>query len=581
MKKKYLILTVFFSFIVSLTGQSAYEIEGKVICKESNEPMIYAHIFNKNIGKGTITNADGYFRIGVNKISDTIIVSYIGYKNLIIDLENGKNLYFIYIEKNDFLLNEIVVRPEDNSFLYKLLEECKNNEKGEKISGKTYYELKTFVEDNQVELVEAYYNLKINGNQPEELDLKSGRVALRPYQNRFFASLEGSFAILMLNLYEDNNNFPANPLEFSKHGIKKHYYLELINKFVDDSKDSIFVIGFSPKSEDSIYFEGRIWVNKTRKFILKINLKCENSQKYPFMPLFSTDSISKVGFDININYKEFENDILFNHINYEYKIDYISRKGKKEEYKYTVRTKAVLFLYDYENSFIQPFLKFSNNYIDDYRKINAMPYNDFFWKYNDEFRLNDSINSNEQFFSDSKSLTNNKLFKSNSFFKKGIFEHPFIAWSKDGVKFKEVLNDTFQKTQNQTFISSQYNLEVKIFLDINTYRDSTDIITATIFDPYESYYRLPMNDMTHCFINMYFDLCEIQRRKLCEIIKSENNVPERIEMIYSNFMIGFDIEMKKFLNDVKRGTDEKAMKKYSSFILENLGIDNLKILHKK
>lgn len=80
---------------------------------------------------------------------------------------------------------------------------------------------------------------------------------------------------------------------------------------------------------------------------------------------------------------------------------------------------------------------------------------------------------------------------------------------------------------------------------------------------------------------MYFDLCEIQRRKLCEIIKSENNVPERIEMIYSNFMIGFDIEMKKFLNDVKRGTDEKAMKKYSSFILENLGIDNLKLLHKK
>jgi hypothetical protein len=438
--------------------------------------------------------------------------------------------------------------------------------------------LKTYVENEQVELVEGYYNILINNYQPKELNIKAGRVALRPYRNRFFTSMDGSFALLKLDLFEDKGFFPENPLNFSRQTLKKLYFLELSKKFVDKSNDSIYVIDFAPKKNNANYFGGKIWLNKTKKNILKISMTCENARKFPFLPLFSIDSIANVDFNISITYSQTGNEPLFNHMDFEYKINYMSRKGKKEAYNYTVKTKTVLYVYDFHNTFLQPLFNFGNSNIGDYKNINAMPYNEFFWKYNDEYRLNDSLNTNELFFEDSLSLTNKRLFKSNSYFEKGIFEHPFVSWSKNGIKFKEVL-DTLQKPEDQVLISEKYNLSVKIFVDINTYSDSTNIITSTIFDPFESYYRLPINNQSLCFINMYFDLCEIQRKKLVESLNKEKKIEENIKLIYSDFLNIFEYEKQTFLKKVKRGTDEDEMKNYNAFIIENLGIDNLKIFN--
>lgn len=577
MRTLYFIIIVVIG-ITKIVHSQTYEIEGRVVNSETKEPIPYSTIYNMSLNKGTLSNVDGYFRVSVKSLSDSVRVTFTGYNNHFIKLETDKYFYPVKLKENVLLFEEVTITPEDNSYLYNLVNICrKSNSKLEKKS-KAYYELKSFVNNKQIELVEGYYNVGVKGYKLKKIHLKAGRVALQPYENRFFASLESSRAIAMLDLFKQNEYFPKNPLELNKWKLKKSYYLKLKSKYIDESNDSIYIIDYKPKDTSGLYFEGELWLNKTNKNIVKINLICADAHNHPFLPLFPSDEILKVSFNITQSFKDIENDdAIFNHTDFVYKIDYKSRIGKAEDQNYSVNTSAVLYSYDYSNSFFQPIFNFSNEDIGDYRKINATPYNDFFWTYNDEYSLNDSLNSNESFFSDTNTLTNKNLFTSNEFSNRGLLEHPYFKWSKTRVKFREILSDTISQRNSSGLIIDQYDLVVKIYVDINSYKDSTNILTSTIFDPYESYYYLPMDSKTHCFVNLYFDLCEIERRKLEESLRAEKNNIHRIHEIYNNFLKEFEEKKYSYFRDTQHGKNESEMQKYNAIVFEQLGIDNISL----
>src|SRR5688572_1950764 len=384
MKTVFFIFLFFLSLHKSMVGQNNVEIEGKIFDKETKEPIPFANIYNKSSKNGTISNTDGYFRILIHERSDSIFISYIGYRKQALKLIAGKNNYFIYLEENNYLLNEITVTPNDNSYLFELLKESKKSISSIERKSKAYYELKSFVNDSQIELVEGYYNIDVEGYSLKNLHLKTGRIALRTNRNRYFVSLESSRALLMLDLFGRNEYFPVNPMGLSESKLRKNYYLNLESKYLEETNDSIYIIDYKPKDTTGLFFNGKIWINKTRNHLIKITLNCDNTLKHPFLPLpFS--KISNVSFSITQTFNTSNGQVVFNHTDFVYKIDYISRIGTTEEQKYTVLTKAVLYAYDYENAFNLPFFNFKDYNVGDYRKINAMPYNDFFWTYNDEY----------------------------------------------------------------------------------------------------------------------------------------------------------------------------------------------------
>lgn len=304
-------------------------------------------------------------------------------------------------------------------------------------------------------------------------------------------------------------------------------------------------------------------------------MNCENSQLFPFQTIFSTDQISKVSFNITQTFNSTNGLVVFNHTDFTYKIDYKSRNGKSEERNYSIKTNAILYAYDYGNGFILPMFGSNDYVIGDYRKISAMPYNDFFWKFNDEYKLNDSLKSDERFFSDSLSFTNKTLFKPNSISQQGLFENPFICWSKNRIKFREIVSDTSVNSLSMKLKSEKYKLEVNVFLDISTYLDSTNIITSTIIDPYKSFYHLPIDNQTLCFINLDFDLCEIARRKLEETLKASRANIYQLKEIYNIFLTQLERDRNEYFKTVERGTKEMEMIKYNKLVYEQLGIDNI------
>jgi hypothetical protein len=581
--KLYLIALIFFFAslypqLLCAQSQRSFTLEGHVFDQNGHEPIAYANIYNLRTKKGAVSNELGYFKLQQQGEYDTLLITYLGYKQVLQPLQPNTLFYEIPMAENGQLLNEVTIVPKDNTYLFDMLEACRKNAPETKATAKSFYALKSYIEGKQVELVEGFYNAAIAGYDLEALSLKTARVALLPYRRQLFVSLESSRAISMLKLCEHNDYFPKGPLEMSKKALRKNYFLRLNNQYVNEDRDSVFVLEYVPKDTSGRFFSGFLWVNAGKQQIIKVKLNCPNAILHPFLPLFATDSISKVAFQITKTFQLVQGKMTFQHVDFSYTIHYHNRNGEN----YPVTTSAILYAYDFDHRFQLPYFRFSDASTGDYKKINAIPYNAYFWKHNDELKLNTQHNENERFYEQPNAVTNTTIFEGNQYLDRGMLEFPYVRWSKKRMYFRGQANSSAQDIASITgTLSVPYRLNGKLFLDINPYPDTLQIVTAAIFDPYDSFYRLPIDNTAHCFINLYFDLVEIQRRILENAIEHSDKKTATIEQIYKNNQADLDGITRQFFTDVEAGKEKGSMLKWNKFVFEQLQVDNMDLFGMK
>lgn len=579
--------------------KSPFILEGKLLDATSKSPIPFAKIVNKTFRTSTISNETGYFKLEVSGANDEIIVSQIGYTTQNVMYDVSIPFQLVYLEAHIQLIQEMIAMPRDISYLCHLIQKCRLSAGTEKNNGKAYYELKTYIDSSQIELIEGFYNYASVGYDVRQLDLKAGRLAIQPENGKMFMSFESSKAISQMKLFQHNDYFPMGPFEMKAREIQKKYYLNLTNKYVLDNRDSVYVIEYRPKDTTGAFFTGTIWLNKSRFQILKVTTNCTDCANYPFVPIFPVDKILKLDLHITKTFQENKGKMCFNHVDFQYNLDYKSiRRDSTFFYHqpitdstpdslleiFQIKTNAVLYSCDFHSQFNLPKFKFGEN-VSDYRKINGLPYDSFFWENNTENRVNAQKKSNQLFFTDSSSVRDKELFNFYFYGKhKLAFIYWYREWSNNRIRFRNVsetemepdLNPSAAKPMAPILNVDKYDLVVQLFADRSTYNDSTHVITATIFDPFESYYNLPMDMATHCFINMYFDLHEIARRELQQALEKDL---EHFDEIYNQFMKKFEKTKRQFLNDVERGTKEEKMITWNHFICAQLGIDNLDLFN--
>ena len=103
-----------------INPQDYITIRGKVIDAQTKAPLIFASVTVKESNVGIVTNIDGEFTLKVSPSTETLEVSYLGYKNLSIAVsslkENGaKNT--IEMESAPIPIKEIIVKPVDPWFV--------------------------------------------------------------------------------------------------------------------------------------------------------------------------------------------------------------------------------------------------------------------------------------------------------------------------------------------------------------------------------------------------------------------------------------------------------------------------------
>jgi len=578
-----------FLILLAMTGYLPAQISGKpmtvtgrILDKQSREPVAYATIYNYTAHVGTISNISGYFSIRITSLSDSVAVSFIGYKSqrLVAGQTQPVN---IYLEKNIVTLSEVVIRPVDNSRLYNLIVECRKARSAIPYEARAYLFLKNFSNDHQIELVEAFFNADFIGSELEDLHIKTGRFGLRKFnENRFFNSMEITQAMLRFKLFDENMDFPLSPTSMSLKKMKKEFMLELNSTYIDDAGDTVLVVDYHPVDKSGKAFRGTIFVKPERHEILKMTFDCASSRRSPFSPLFPDDSIANLDFSITKEYKAINDRQVFSQTHFSYQLDYYSRLrqiagGNTAESKYRIKTDAVLNAFDYDSLYLLPFFVFNKNCTRDYLQINALPYNEYFWNHQDDFSVYDYHEQNQKFYSAGDVVTNKAWYNENPFIKK-VYESPFITWSSKRILMKDVKGAAPERHVFSPAVNADmYNLDVKIFMDINPYPDTLQLITSTVFDPWGTYYMLPVDSVTNCFLNIYFDICEIERRNFIKSVYERSYGKEAIIAEYALMNRRLEELEVQYLKEVVRGTNRKALEKWNRYVDDRLGINNMEL----
>ena len=177
--KNTLILLCFTLFYVSAFAQKLIEFRGKVLDADSNNKLALADLTLSNSNISTITNKEGEFllKIPENQASETLIVSFLGYKKLEIKIselpkENAK----IYLQPAATVLASVdIIAPKDaKSLVLKTLKTRGDNYINDNIYMTGFYRETIKKRNRNASLAEALVSIE---KQPY-LSSKTDRVTL-------------------------------------------------------------------------------------------------------------------------------------------------------------------------------------------------------------------------------------------------------------------------------------------------------------------------------------------------------------------------------------------------------------------
>ena len=538
--------------------------------------LAYASVWNSQTATGTISAEGGYFSLDLAQTDDTLVFRFLGYYTIARPADQLPDTLDLYPSTAE--LGTVTVTPGQQDWLIDLIRSCIRQRPRSTGQSKAYYELKTYRDALQVELIEGYANASSRGYDLTELNLKAARLGLRPYSNRYFVSLEGTRALTLMRLFRPDLSLPRSPLEMSRRTLRKAYNLTVEQRVLTEAGDSLLVVRGDPRTTHKDLFSFRLWINPQSQLFHQVDLTCTDCQTHPFRALFPIDRITGVDLRITRTYEVQKERVRPRSTVLGYEIQYVSRVDSSYSQNYTIRSQALVWCYDHDYTFLLPFFDWPREALNDYRQINAIPYNTFFWNNHNEIGLSDRTRANRQFLDDPATQTNRSIFQKMSLGADSVslFSSPFVHWSATDRIFFNSSEDSLSIPEGVTTQADRYRLDIEIFLDVNDYRDSLHLQTATILDPYSSYYRLPLTPETHAFINMAFDLGEIQRRNLVnDLLTAPKPDREQIQRIYERRKKALAKDLQTFQREVQRGTYLPAMQRWNRIIQEALGLDNL------
>lgn len=613
---KFYLTVLFLSF--SIISFSQVNIIGVVKDSQTNEPLAYCNVSVSGKSKGTITNSDGLFSLKSVMDKDVLVFSYLGYESKKILVSDLQVIKYVFLQKNAYELQEVEIHA-DNDYLYDILIKSRKKlqqNNSEHIS-KAYYAIETkatplevyypdtcnysqqnpfskkdaySIEEQQektVELLECFYNASIIGGKTNGLKFRNGKVFSIPAEN-YFISSESSKAMGYFCFFEKNEIFPSCPFQYGKNAMKKIFNLELLS--FDDNN---YHVKFYPLDNSKMYFSGDVWIEKESLQVLKINLVIDSAEIFPFDPILRYDTIKNFNLNISNSFNP-QNEFLSDHTAFDYSFTYVSRRDTMvllSGYKNTVsnmNSKGLIYYYDYDKPFVLPYFEYDYDFAD-YILMCLLPYNKEFWDENNivqltenqknKFEIGDSVDDvdNHCNVKDGKMYLKSYSTGNNGF---GIFLMcQYIFWSAENRLLVDKL--VAEDIPLDLYPDQMCHLAVQIILDVTEVDDTITCKSWSVFDITKTIYLYDNTSDIESYFNIYFDICEIERRKMQKKLDENTHTLPEIDAIYNSTKAEIDRISKQFYLETERGHDDKSIIKWNKYVVENLGIDNLKLAKNK
>lgn len=568
----FLILLIFAPYI-----NLAQSFSGTITDENTNLPLHYATIFNLTSNIGTVTNDSGRFLLQNTVPGDTIVLSFIGYQKEYVVVTSIKDVNYGLKPKYQ-MLSEVLVLA-DNDYLYDLISSIrkkfliKNGIRPQSRSktAKTYYQLETFLEGQRIELTEAYFNGIYSPYALDDLYLKKGRAGLKSVDSSVMINSETSKAFRNHSLFYNEEGFPENPFCFSKRKLKQKYNLFLAKTF-EDNGSKFFVITFDKKNENEVLFAGSVWIDVDREVIARIELQNHHSTVHPFLPYGNINRIDKADLFIAKDFIELDGGTYISSIDFYYNLYCTYHNEVKKEF----HTKAFIKAYDHNSEFLLPCFRFGKTIHKDLIDISASLYDSVFWNNAKEFAINVG-NQDKTRFIEANSLQIRNMPLRTVAIEHSVFEHMYRQWQPNRLEIGELIpvkKTVFKHVKDMAVF--EYSINASIFADLHINNGKATVVLNAVLSPHQTFVDRKMTNNIRAFVNMYFDLIEIEKRNLSNTLKGiqqlENN---KFVELYSSSMNHMNAMLSKFSKDVFHGTNKAGMVKWNKYIYDILGVDNI------
>lgn len=555
-----LLFLINLSFLVSLSAQNRI-ISGVIIDESTKDAVPYAQVTSNSSKNGTLTEFTGVFSIPIDQNDDTLFINMIGYSSSYITLEKTP-LDTLKLISLVTVLNE-AVKTHVKTDLYRLVSNLKKDRYTKSRQAKTYYFLESYINNNKIEAVEAFYNGVYENGNLVNLKLKRGKIALRCIDNKCVINSGSAKVFMTAKAFTSNIDMPISPLELVGWRLKNNYNLKMVSSY-SDNNEQIYVIDCFPKKRHNFLFKARIWCNPLSNKLIKLDLECKKALVHPFSPIGQTE-INNVGLLFERTYRDVAGKNFVDEIKFDYEIQYKTNSNEI----LTASSIAIIKPFDYQDTFKTPLFNYSISKFKDYRDILLAPPDSSFWKTFMDFRFWQRYKENRSFFNDYE-LTNGDIV---NMYDDEQFGSNYIKWSTKRITYdplyKSFDNASFKHTE-----SSKSLINFKLFLDKNEFGKYS---AYALIDPVGSFSHIDTSNVEFAFVNMAFDLLEINKRALIEDLNSNPDISNvYVNNKYEQCLKNFRNEFKVFQMETNRGKDGIAMGKWNNHIKNNLGLDNIK-----
>lgn len=548
-------------------------LKGHVVDGVTHEALAYCSIALQGRPSGTLSNDEGAFALPFAIPEDTILFTMIGYERRALSVSDALRSPEVALTSAATDLAPVEVRPDQDE-LYELVARCARKMlQLTEVNSKLYFEMGTRMDDQPVEVVESFYNARVRGPHIEQLDLKHGRIGIAPVGDRFFVNLDVTKAMSMLDIREADERFPTSPFQWTTaKALRKRYHVQERGRREKDP-GPVHVL-LTPRDTSGSGFVVDAWIRAGTSLPEAIVMSCEHCVRYPFVPLEPEDRIRRIDMRVSISFREDpETRAELDHMELDYRMDHT---GLGREH--AVHTTATMRTFDRDRLFILPLFAYDARQ-NDYRKITFQPYDSSFWATAPTLVRTEQQERDRDFFAQHGFLTGNA--RPRAFSMHTFFESNYAFWAPDRrISLKtlpprgeaSVFHD--RARAHRTVQPPTVHLEAQLYMDVDTTGDRPRIFTATVFDGFRSYHEEPEQRYTDAYLNIFFDLCEMERRRLDDEVRVPGLTYADMCAAHSRAVRRMHVTTAQYDRQVVLGANGPAFARWNQVVKDALGIDN-------
>ena len=295
-------------------------LKGKIVDEISQKPLSYANIGIYNKSMGTISNVDGefIFKIPERFSDDTLVVSFMGYRNKFLPVSKLGDSTTIGMEKKLYAIQEVIVRTFDADLIMNgAFQRIYNNYFFNPIITTGFYRETIKREDQYTTVSEAIIEMY----KPYNKVFQSPRIKVLKSRKSTDISMKDSIklklkagleAVLLLDIIHEDLSF-FNPDFFQNY----QYNVANISHF---DEHNTYVIEFSPiRKTDMPLYSGKLYidVNTLALVSAEFHLNKENLSKVAGSLIISKKwdiHVKPQSVNYYVNYKRIKDKYFLNQI---------------------------------------------------------------------------------------------------------------------------------------------------------------------------------------------------------------------------------------------------------------------------